>query len=806
MTEPPHINDPEGKLRAGMTIRVGMPLAFALVVAMTMIVGLVAWLRYAELADALELIAEDAVPLVMTTRDLSLASRGLSAHMTEMTLAADEIELDRRATFARLATERLATALLDAERLLPERQKLATLQQVQRQITDKLVVTEETVRERLRLSQQARTAHASFQTAYSEVVRALTEVLQVKQGAGTSAEGFLRSSQYRWRDRYYWELLSLIRNAEPLPFGVEDRSMKEIAQKRLEFVQLLKRYRQLAERLRESEIWSDLVRFDEQLTALTVGSTDLFRLQQNLLRAKRKQEALLGSSKQLDGQFTLLTSSMDDNANRRVQNARQAAIEKIDRARLLIGLLVVSSLGLSVLLAWLFGSRRLVLPLLSLVSTVKKIEAGDLAARAPVAGAGEIQQLARVFNRMTETIGMRDNELRQLHNLLRNVIDSLTPILIAIDQDCRLTLWNMQAEKLCDKSALTNGQPLDEALRWLPLEFDAIRRAVSEQRSLLVKQLHVRREGVLRTFELSCHPLIETLKPGAVLRIEDVTERLRIERTIAQSEKMMSVGGLAAGIAHEINNPLAGILQSAQVLSNRLDLTRAKNIAIARENDIDIETIERYLQQRGARTMLDGIRDSANKAAQIVKNMLAFSRTGEGIEERHFELLNLGELVDNTVELLAADYHIGQGFDFRQIRIKRHFAEPIPLVVCEGALIQQVIFNILKNAAQALNGARGELGDPCIELTLATKGQMLELIIADNGPGMPESVRQRIFEPFYTTKATDKGTGLGMSVSYFIVTEYHQGTIEVESEPKHGTRFIICLPQREQDALESSKP
>lgn len=138
---------------AGMTVRVGMPLAFTLVVSMAVLISLVAWLRYTELAEALESIAEDAVPVVMTTRNLSMASKGLANYIAELTLAKDLDALQRQATFSRLATEKLAKALREAELILPDRQKLAMLQQIHGQISDNRERLAASVRESLTLSQ-----------------------------------------------------------------------------------------------------------------------------------------------------------------------------------------------------------------------------------------------------------------------------------------------------------------------------------------------------------------------------------------------------------------------------------------------------------------------------------------------------------------------------------------------------------------------------------------------------------------------------------------------------------------------------
>nr|WP_319492856.1 ATP-binding protein [uncultured Desulfobacter sp.] len=273
--------------------------------------------------------------------------------------------------------------------------------------------------------------------------------------------------------------------------------------------------------------------------------------------------------------------------------------------------------------------------------------------------------------------------------------------------------------------------------------------------------------------------------------LTDITRRKKIEEILIQSEKMRSVGGLAAGMAHEINNPLAGMMQTAQVMAQRLsaELDIPASRIAAQQADTSIESIDRFMKARGIPRMIHTIITSGQRVSDIINNILSFSRKDETTLSHHF----LDKILDRTVELAATDYDLKKAYDFKQIKITRAYADDLPAVPCQAGNLQQVVLNILTNGAQAMQEA-GTLeprfilrtyGDPVLDMTC--------MEIEDNGPGMDEKTRKHIFDPFFTTKPVGVGTGLGLSVSYFIVTENHQGEMTVESSPGAGAKFIIRL-------------
>ncbi len=382
-----------------------------------------------------------------------------------------------------------------------------------------------------------------------------------------------------------------------------------------------------------------------------------------------------------------------------------------------------------------------------------------------------------------------DNALHQLRNYLKNIIDSMPSALISVDMEGRITQWNQAAEHETSLPLSSlYGTHFSKAFTLLAAHGDRIDQAVRSRRPYHARKLNLQEGNQDLFFDLDVFPLTAKGTEGAVIRLDDMTERARIEEMMVQSEKMLSVGGLAAGMAHEINNPLAGILQNTQVLKNRLTVNHPKNRSVAEACGTSIGMIDAYLEQRGLHPMIQSILESGRRAARIVENMLSFSR-----KEGHRSPRALDQLVETTLELANNDYDLKKRYDFRKIRIEKEFAENLPSIPCEPGQIQQVLLNLLKNAAQAMHDEPGQQ-PPHITIRLAPRNEGVLLEIEDNGPGMDPETRRRALEPFFTTKDVGHGTGLGLSISYFIITENHRGQMEIHSSSGQGCRFSIWLP------------
>jgi len=388
--------------------------------------------------------------------------------------------------------------------------------------------------------------------------------------------------------------------------------------------------------------------------------------------------------------------------------------------------------------------------------------------------------------------------LRESEEKFRSISASALDAIIMIDPDGRISFWNRAAEKIFGyRAEEVMGKDLhrqlapESALSEYREAFAVFRQ--SGKGSLMGKTIEIEcrhKNGSLFPAELSLSPLLMDGQWHAVGILRDIAERKKTQEYLVQSEKMISLGGLAAGMAHEINNPLAGILASVQVMRMRMLNDSPDNKQAAEASGIRLEGLWDYMRRRKLTDKIEAIDQSCQRAAVIVRNMLNFARKSDTVLSRH----DLAALLDQTIDLAKNDFQLSGKRDFQKIQIERSYLDGMPSVFCDAGQLQQVVFNILKNGAQAMweQGA-GSL-KPKFRLTLDHQDEWARIIIADNGPGIPEAVRKRIFEPFYTTKPTGSGTGLGLSIAYFIITENHSGKLTVDSSPGRGTVFTIRLP------------
>jgi len=387
--------------------------------------------------------------------------------------------------------------------------------------------------------------------------------------------------------------------------------------------------------------------------------------------------------------------------------------------------------------------------------------------------------------------------LQKARNYIVNIIDSMPSILIGVDSNEKVTQWNKEAQLATGVSSeKALGRSLDSVIPRLSSEIEPVHRAISDRIEQAYLKKSYQKNGETCYEDITIYPLVANGVEGAVIRIDDVTDKVRMDEMMIQSEKMLSIGGLAAGMAHEINNPLAGMMQTASVLTNRLtNAQMPANRRVAEEIDIDMGDIKTFMEKRGILNMLATMNESGRRVADIVSNMLNFARKSDVCISSH----NMPELFDKTLELAATDYDLKKQFDFKTIKILKEYEDNLPMVPCGGAEIQQVLLNILRNGAQAMQEEtmeKSNLPSPkfILRISRESKTDMLCIEIEDNGPGMDKITRDRIFEPFFTTKPMGIGTGLGLSVSYFIITENHEGTMDVVSQPGDGANFIIRLP------------
>lgn len=377
-------------------------------------------------------------------------------------------------------------------------------------------------------------------------------------------------------------------------------------------------------------------------------------------------------------------------------------------------------------------------------------------------------------------------QLRETKLYLQSMINSMPSIIIGVTASGEVTHWNAAAEntfEIFSNDAL--GRKIIDLLPLFPVTLGAIKNSIRNGEPHAIQ--HTQNEEELkRYFEITIYPLISSTQQGAVIRVDDVTLKVTIENLMIQNEKMYSLGEVAAGIAHEINNPLSVILQNVQNIARRTDTNFPVNHTRAQELNIDLQQVSNYLKAREIPQMLDSIREAGERSATIVRNMLEFSHNSQ----RKTSLVDIKHLIEQTIALNRSSYPKVQ--NDHSLQIITEFADALPPLHASAPELQQVILNLLRNAKQALTSNGVE--QPTIWIRTYAQEHHLVIEVQDNGPGMTDTIHQHIFEPFFTTKELGSGTGLGLSVSYFIITERHQGTIDVKTAPDKGSNFIIQLP------------
>ena len=364
-------------------------------------------------------------------------------------------------------------------------------------------------------------------------------------------------------------------------------------------------------------------------------------------------------------------------------------------------------------------------------------------------------QNASLYARLQEKIG----EFERLKEFNENIVESINVGILAIDLDDRIESWNAQMEAMYALSrSEALGQPLQNVF---PIEFVEALEGFRNEQGVhhLYKFRLTTRAGEHRTANIAIAPLLsrDFVSVGRIILVDDITERVSLETQLAQADKLSSIGLLAAGVAHEINTPLAVISSYAQMLSKQL------------KGDARLGPV------------LDKITQQSFRAAEIANGLLNFSRTST----TEFRDTNLNQVIRDTLSLL--DHQ----FKTAQILVDLELDENLPPIHGNPGKLQQVFLNLLLNAKDAMPG-----GGRLRVATLANGH--VEAVVNDSGSGIAPEHLKRIYDPFFTTKTMPRpgdrrGTGLGLSVSYGIIQE-HAGKIHVESAIGAGTTFHLEFP------------
>ncbi|HKE31774.1 MAG TPA: ATP-binding protein, partial [Candidatus Angelobacter sp.] len=358
------------------------------------------------------------------------------------------------------------------------------------------------------------------------------------------------------------------------------------------------------------------------------------------------------------------------------------------------------------------------------------------------------------------SLEQKASEYERLKDFNENIVESISVGVLAVDLEDRVESWNAQMEVMY---ALSRSQVLGQKLSAVfPAafmeEFYRFRQNPGIH-NLYKFRLHTP-AGDTRIANVAIAPLV-TRKfnvIGRLIIVDDITERMELESQLSQAEKMSSIGLLAAGVAHEVNTPLAVISSYAQMLLKQVN------------GDEKLSSL------------LDKITRQTFRASEIVNNLLNFSRTS-GTE---FSQININKIISDTLALLEHQ------FKTSRIKVESDLYQDLPMIHGNAGKLQQVFLNLFLNAKDAMAGTGGTLR---VE---TANGSGVMVSVSDSGTGIaPENIH-KIYDPFFTTKLAShegqpRGTGLGLSVTYGIIQE-HAGKIRVESRPGHGTTFHLEFP------------
>jgi two-component system NtrC family sensor kinase len=367
-------------------------------------------------------------------------------------------------------------------------------------------------------------------------------------------------------------------------------------------------------------------------------------------------------------------------------------------------------------------------------------------------------QNAQLYRRLQQQI----TDFERLKDFNENIVESINIGVFAVDLNDRIESWNAQMEVMY---ALPRAEALRRPLAEVfPAEFiDQFHNLRAEQGvSTIYKFRFTTPAGEARTANITIAPLLnrDFQAVGRIVIVDDLTDKIHLEEQLTQAEKLSSIGLLAAGVAHEVNTPLAVISSFTQMLAKQLKADPA-NAHLT--------------------PVLEKITKQTFRASEIVNGLLNFSRTGSG----EFTRVDINAMLRDTVVLLEHQLRSGR------IEVQLNLASNLPAIQGNLGKLQQVVLNLIMNAKDAMQ----ERGFGQISIATEQHAGIVQIVVSDDGSGMPPEVLRRIYDPFFTTKGSPKqghrkGTGLGLAVTYGIMQE-HAGKINVQSTVGEGTLFRL---------------
>jgi PAS domain S-box-containing protein len=384
---------------------------------------------------------------------------------------------------------------------------------------------------------------------------------------------------------------------------------------------------------------------------------------------------------------------------------------------------------------------------------------GDISSRVPVSGTDELAGFAMELNNMLDKLEQSQTDLQESKNLYATIVEKSNDGIAIIEDGIFKFVNNRLTEMLKYKSGEVVGKPMLHFLHpdYKEKTFEYYRRRISGQSAPDKYEVAViAKDGETLYIEISARVIELDKKPVDIIIIRDVSERKQMEEQLMIADRLASVGELASGIAHEINNPLTGVVGFSQLLMNEKLPEPVKN---------DIATINK----------------EAKRAAEVIKNLLIFSRK----HQPEIRPIDINEIIKNVLSLRAYEHKINN------VHVMLFLAPNLPKAIGDYYQIQQVFINLITNAEYSMLKANN--GGNLAISTSKTAAEKIRITFSDDGIGISKEHLNHIFDPFFTTKDVGKGTGLGLSICHGIITK-HNGTIACESKNQNGASFIIELP------------
>lgn len=381
-----------------------------------------------------------------------------------------------------------------------------------------------------------------------------------------------------------------------------------------------------------------------------------------------------------------------------------------------------------------------------------------------------------------------------IQEFFSSIIESMPSALITVDADLLIRQINENAlaiSNTTDASVLNTA--VFDSFPMLQSYSAEIISALQESRTVTLDRVEYLDEDFNSYYKVSCYPLA-SISEVIVIQIDDITQRELLEQRVLQTEKMHSMDGLAAGIAHEVNNPLSAIINGVQNINRRLDTSRPANQETATDLQVDLDKVNDYLKQREISFFLESIEEGAIRASNIVSNMLKFSTS----QVHSSEPCDINLLLEQALKFVEKDYELNNQSSFIDIEIEKSLEQQLSPVKVLPMELQQVFVNLLRNAEQAITARKQENANDSSyrgKISIETKIEegALKIIIGDNGCGMNDKVLRKVFDPYFSTRQKSGGHGLGLSTVYRIIKSLLEGEIEVRSAINVGTQFIISL-------------